>query len=67
MDQIWMIFAIDEIDSNKTFSNDLHEVYRTFGVEAARQLLVQEINAVIESSGAYANETYCSSCRYYDE
>jgi DNA-directed RNA polymerase II subunit RPB1 len=49
------ILAIDEVDSSKSFSNDLHEVYRTFGIEAARQLLVQEINAVIESSGAYAN------------
>ena len=49
------ILAIDEVDSRKTFSNDLHEVYNTFGIEAARQLLVQEINAVIESSGAYAN------------
>ena len=49
------ILSIDEVDSYKTFSNDLHEVYNTFGIEAARQLLVQEINAVIESSGAYAN------------
>lgn len=49
------ILSIDEVDSCKTFSNDLHEVYNTFGIEAARQLLVQEINAVIESSGAYAN------------
>ena len=32
------ILAIDEVDSRKTFSNDLHEVYNTFGIEAARQI-----------------------------
>jgi DNA-directed RNA polymerase subunit A" len=32
-------------------SNDIHEVSQTFGIEAARQLVVNEINKVIGSQG----------------
>jgi DNA-directed RNA polymerase II subunit RPB1 len=54
------ILAIDEVDSTKTFSNDLHEVYKILGIEAARELLIYEINDVIASSGSYVNYRHIS-------
>ena len=40
-----------EVDTNKILSNDLHEVAKTFGVEAARQLIINEIYHVINTQG----------------
>jgi DNA-directed RNA polymerase II subunit RPB1 len=54
------VLAIKEVDNTKTYSNDLLEIYRTFGVEAARELLIREINEVVESSGAYVNYRHVS-------
>jgi hypothetical protein len=48
----------DVVDQNKTFSNDLHEVNATLGVEAARQLLKNEINGVMSNSGIYLNDKH---------
>jgi DNA-directed RNA polymerase II subunit RPB1 len=54
------VLAKPEVDSSKTFSNDLHEVYQVFGVEAARELLIREISEVIEFSGSYVNYRHIS-------
>ena len=37
------ILAIDFIDTERTYSNDIQEVYRTFGIEAARQCIYNEL------------------------
>ena len=39
------------VDGDKISSNDIHEVSQVLGVEAARQLVVNEINKVIGSQG----------------
>ncbi|MBT7102038.1 DNA-directed RNA polymerase subunit A' [archaeon] len=39
------------VDADKTISNDIHETAQVLGVEAARQLVVNEINKVIGSQG----------------
>ena len=39
------------VDSNRTISNDVNEVYETLGIEAARQVLLNEINEVLEGEG----------------
>lgn len=43
------------VNQNKTLSNDIHEVHELLGIEAARQLLRDEINGVLSSSGIYVN------------
>lgn len=48
----------NHINLNKTFSNDIHEVYNIFGIEAARQLLKNEINNVMKFSGIYINDKH---------
>jgi DNA-directed RNA polymerase II subunit RPB1 len=43
------------IDPTRTISNDIYEVYSTFGIEAAKQVLLKEIREVIDSGGSYVN------------
>ena len=43
------------VDPTRTISNDIYEVYNTFGIEAAKQLLLKEIREVIDSGGSYVN------------
>jgi len=45
------IMAFKGVNSDKVLSNDIHEVSQVLGVEAARQLIVNEINKVINSQG----------------
>tara|TARA_B110000259_G_scaffold183182_1_gene228058 strand:+ start:761 stop:5230 length:4470 start_codon:yes stop_codon:yes gene_type:complete len=40
-----------DIDTVKTISNDVNEVYEILGIEAARQVLLNEINEVLEGEG----------------
>ena len=49
------ILGIDYIDNNRTFSNDIVEIYETLGIEAARQAIYNELVDVIEFDGAYIN------------
>ena len=46
------ILTMDGIDQSNTTSNDIQEVYRVLGIEAARQCLLNEL------SEAYADTTY---------
>lgn len=45
------ILKREEIDPNRTISNSLHEIYDVFGIEAARQAIINEVNKVIEGQG----------------
>jgi DNA-directed RNA polymerase subunit A' len=40
-----------EVDVDKILSNDLYEIAKTFGIEAARQLIIDEIYNVINTQG----------------
>jgi len=46
------------LDLQKTFSNDIHEINKILGIEAARGLLKDEINNVLKSSGIYINDKH---------
>jgi len=46
------------IDSYKTISNDIYEVYDTLGLEAARQVLAKEIFDVFDFAGSYVNSRH---------
>ena len=45
------IIALKEVDKDKIISNDLYEVAEVFGIEAARKLIVNEVNTVLNGQG----------------
>ena len=49
------VMNLPEVDAANTFSNDIHEIYETLGIEAARYALIKEITEVISYEGAYVN------------
>jgi DNA-directed RNA polymerase II subunit RPB1 len=49
------ILAFDYIDCIRTISNDIREVFDVLGVEAARQVIYDELVEVMEFSGVYIN------------
>jgi DNA-directed RNA polymerase II subunit RPB1 len=49
------VMGVDYIDPYRTFSNDIVEVYKTLGIEAARQAIYNELVDVIEYDGTYIN------------
>jgi len=51
------ILSLDNIDVNRTVSNDIQETYRVLGIEAARQCICNEIG---ESFDAYINYHHIS-------
>ena len=57
------VLALDYIDSKRTFSNDIVETYNVFGIEAARQTIMNELAEVIEFDGTYINYHHmCMLC-----
>ena len=48
------------INPYETTSNNIWEVYRCLGIEAARTMLYNEISNVFEMSGAYVNSRHIS-------
>ena len=52
------VLKIKGVDVNRLTSNDIHDVYAVFGVEAARQTIVNEIKEVIEIQGLDINERH---------
>jgi len=42
---------IEEVDENRTISNDLFEVLSVLGVEALRQSIIDEVNETLEAQG----------------
>ena len=52
--------GLDYIDSVRTHSNDIREMFDVLGIEAARQVIHDEIVDVLEFSGAYANYHHLS-------
>ena len=49
------VLGLDYVDSNRTISNDIIEIYHTLGMEATRQSIYNEISEVLEFDGAYVN------------
>ena len=44
------MLGLDYIDAKRTISNDIQEVYRVFGIEAARQAIYNELAEVFDDS-----------------
>ena len=49
------ILSLDFIDETRTYSNDIIEIYKIFGIEAVRQSIYNELVEVIEFDGSYIN------------
>ena len=47
------VLSLDYINSTKTYSNDIQEVYKTLGIEAARQCIFRELTDCFD--GKYIN------------
>jgi DNA-directed RNA polymerase II subunit RPB1 len=45
----------NNIDLERTITNDVYEMFSIFGIEAARNIIMMEIKEVIEGSGSYVN------------
>lgn len=45
------VLEIEGVDSTRTYSNHIHEVQKIFGIEAARNLLINEALQVLEDQG----------------
>jgi len=49
------VLGLDYIDNSRTFSNDIVEIYNVLGIEAARQIIYNELVDVVEFDGTYIN------------
>jgi len=45
------VFKLDAVDKTRTITNNIHEVEKFFGIEAARQLIIDEVNKVLDTQG----------------
>jgi DNA-directed RNA polymerase subunit A" len=45
------VMEIEEVDENRTTTNNFTEIYKVLGIEATRQAIVNEIIAVLEEQG----------------
>jgi DNA-directed RNA polymerase II subunit RPB1 len=62
------VMAMHNIDQYKTVSNRIDEIYEIFGIEAARYMLLKEINDVLEAAETSINmrhlELLCDTMTY---
>lgn len=45
------IFKLDFVDNNRTTTNDIFEIEKMLGIEAARQAIINEVSKVIDEQG----------------
>ena len=54
------LLSLDYIDTTRTYTNNIQEIYYVMGVEAARQSILNELTEVIEFDNAYINYHHLS-------
>jgi DNA-directed RNA polymerase II subunit RPB1 len=54
------VLGLDYIDTKRTYSNDIIEIFDVLGVEAARNAIYNELTDVIEFDGTYINYHHTS-------
>ncbi|MCA9459208.1 MAG: DNA-directed RNA polymerase subunit A'' [Nanoarchaeota archaeon] len=52
------VLALEEVDEDRLYSNHIFEVFTSFGIEAARQVIINEIMEVVKSQGLSINERH---------
>ena len=54
------VLTVADIDVRKTYTNDIQEVFRTLGIEAARQSIFNELKEAMDFAGTYINYHHLS-------
>jgi intein/homing endonuclease len=54
------VLGLDYIDTKRTISNDIIEIFNVLGMEAARQCIYNELAEVLEFDGSYVNAHHMS-------
>jgi len=54
------VLGLDYIDSKRTVSNDIIEIFNVLGMEATRQCIYNELAEVLEFDGSYVNAHHMS-------
>jgi DNA-directed RNA polymerase subunit A" len=52
------VLKIPEIDTNRTHTNDILEINKVFGIEAAKESIVRELSFTFESNGIDINKRH---------
>ena len=52
------IFNSEYVDFKNTISNDIISIYNVLGIEAVRELLIEQIRDVVEYEGSYINSRH---------
>lgn len=52
------ILEVKGVNPDKIFSNDVHDVKNVFGIEAARQTIINEIRNVLQTQGLDIHDTH---------
>ncbi|MBU5689807.1 MAG: DNA-directed RNA polymerase subunit A'' [Candidatus Aenigmatarchaeota archaeon] len=52
------IFQLEEVDTTKSYSNNIHEVASILGIEAARTILIKEIIDTLKQQGLNVDERH---------
>ncbi len=52
------VFKVDGINKDKTITNDLHEIAKVLGIEAARQAVINEVDKVLNQQGLDINKRH---------
>jgi DNA-directed RNA polymerase II subunit RPB1 len=55
------VLTYDKVDFKRTISNDIIEILRVLGIEAARISLINELRFVLGSYGIYVNYRHLST------
>ncbi len=52
------IFEVEGIDAKRSYTNNLHEISSVLGIEAARTMLIKEINDTVKQQGLNIDERH---------
>lgn len=52
------LFSIKHVDKNRTFSNNMWDIYHTLGIEAARTFLCNEVKSILSFDGTYIDQRH---------
>lgn len=52
------IFMIEGIDAKRSYTNNIHEIASVLGIEAARTMLIKEINDTVKQQGLNIDERH---------
>ncbi len=54
------VLKIPEVDTDRTYTNDILEINKVFGIEAARASIIKELKFTFESNGIEINQRHLS-------